>query len=54
MPIDPAHVEDFDPLKVPIIDELCAQLERCDLINTDKKIKGFLFFHYVLKSKLKN
>jgi DNA primase small subunit len=41
VPIDPLKVDQFDPLNVPMVDELCAQLERCDLINLDKKIKDY-------------
>jgi DNA primase small subunit len=40
VPIDIEKLDLFDPFKVPMIDELCEQLERCDLINFDKKIKG--------------
>ncbi len=39
--IDIEKIDSFDPLNVPMIDELCAQLERCDLINLDKKIKDY-------------
>jgi DNA primase small subunit len=40
VPIDLEKLDQFDPLNVPMVDELCEQLERCDLINLDKKIKG--------------
>lgn len=40
MPIDTERIDQFDPFKVPTLEELCGQLERCDLINMDKKIKG--------------
>ncbi|RNA03041.1 DNA primase small subunit-like [Brachionus plicatilis] len=41
VPIEPEKSEFFDPLNVPVIDELCAQLERSDMINIDKKIKDY-------------
>jgi DNA primase small subunit len=41
VPIDIDKIDSFDPLNVPMVDELCAQLERCDLINLDKKIKDY-------------
>lgn len=41
VPIDPEKSDSFDPLNVPVIDELCAQLERSDMINIDKKIKDY-------------
>lgn len=41
VPIDLEKIDQFDPFNVPMIDELCAQLERCDLINLDKKIKDY-------------
>ncbi len=41
VPIDVEKIDQFDPLNVPMLDELCAQLERCDLINLDKKIKDY-------------
>merc|ERR1712127_681917 len=41
VPIEAEKCEQFSPGKVPMIDELCAQLERCDLINMDKKIKDW-------------
>jgi hypothetical protein len=40
VPIDIKNVETFDPFKVPLLEDLCGQLERSDLINIDKKIKG--------------
>ena len=43
MPIEPEKIDSFDPLKVPMIDELCEQLETCDMIYLDKKVKGNLF-----------
>ena len=40
MPIDLEKLDMFDPFKIPTITDLCGQLERCDLICLDKKIKG--------------
>jgi DNA primase small subunit len=40
VPIDIDKVDTFDPFKVPSITELSEQLERIDMINIDKKIKG--------------
>lgn len=40
VPIDIEKIDQFDPFTVPSISDLCEQLERCDLINMDKKIKG--------------
>jgi DNA primase small subunit len=40
VPIDAEKVENFDPFKVPTIVELNEQLDRCDMISTDRKIKG--------------
>jgi len=41
VPIDTDRIDQFDPFKVPTLEELCGQLERCDLINMDKKIKDY-------------
>lgn len=41
VPIDVEKLNSFDPFKVPTLEELCGQLERCDLINYDKKIKDY-------------
>lgn len=41
VPIDLEKIDQFDPLKVPTLQELCSQLERCDLINMDKKMKDY-------------
>ena len=41
VPIDVAKLDLFDPFAVPMVDELCAQLERSDMILLDKKVKGF-------------
>ena len=46
MPIDLETIDSFDPFKVPTLSELCETLERCDLINVDKKIKGKSSDHY--------
>ena len=55
VPIDIDRIDQFDPFKVPTLEELCGQLERCDLINMDKKIKGILsnfFFVKIFKIQL--
>ena len=44
VPIDVSKIDQFDPFTVPLIDELCEQLERCDLISIDSDlitIEGF-------------
>lgn len=41
VPIDLDTLDTFDPFKVPTLSELCETLERCDLINVDKKIKDY-------------
>lgn len=41
VPIDMEKIDQFDPLRVPTLQELCGQLERADLINMDKKIKDY-------------
>jgi len=41
VPIDIEKIDQFDPFKVPTLTELCEQLERCDFINMDKKLKDY-------------
>jgi DNA primase small subunit len=41
VPIEPSKIMEFDPFTVPSIKDLCEQLERCDLINTDKKVRDY-------------
>lgn len=41
VPIDVDQIDSFDPFKVPTIVELNEQLERCDMISTDKKIRDY-------------
>lgn len=41
VPIDTDKIDQFDPFKVPTLEDLCGQLERCDLINMDKKIRDY-------------
>lgn len=41
VPIELDKLDSFDPFNVPTLQELCETLERCDLINVDKKIKDY-------------
>jgi DNA primase small subunit len=41
VPIDLERLDDFDLDKVPKLEDLCEQLDRCDMINLDKKIKDY-------------
>lgn len=54
MPIDIDKLESFDPLNVPGLVDLCDQLERGDMINLDKKIKGKNSIIWSLNLKISN
>jgi hypothetical protein len=41
VPIDIDRIDAFDPFKVPSIIDLNSQLDVCDSITTDKKIKDY-------------
>ena len=52
MPINVERLESFKTADVPTLEKLCSELETINMINLDKKIKGFI--DYRIKNSVKN
>lgn len=42
VPINVERLESFKTADVPTLEKLCSELETINMINLDKKIKGFI------------